>query len=273
MRKFYLLLIGLIVSLSALCQNGTHFVGTVKSSEGKNVEYVTIVVKDMDIRTISDANGRFLVNVPDSSSFTKLIFSHVAYVSKTVDIKDVSDKSPLNVIMEPSTFILPDFAVTGKKMKKKTIKHKCIPCPGGIVFKGSDNIGTEMGLIVNPKHDFLVKSFCLPVSKCTYYKCTLSINVYEIVKKGNFVNILHRPIYAIIEQSHVKNVLDILPQERLVFTHDKRYYVSMEVVGTQSDGYIEFPAYFKGSYVRNTNMNKVKKIPINLGLSVKGLEY
>ncbi len=263
---------GIVVSLSAICQTWRHFTGTVKNTECQNVEYVTVEVKDMDIRTISDVNGNFSVSVPEDSSM-KLVFRHVAYLPKTVDVKDVSDKSPLNVIMSSSAYTLPDVAVIGIKMKEKTLKHKGFPCPGGIVFKGRNNIGTEMGLAVNPKHDFLVKNFNLPVSKCTYSKCTLSINVYEIENEDSFVNILYKPIYAIIEKSQTKQSFDILPQERLVLMHDKRYYVSMEIVDTQSDGTIEFPAYFKGSYVRNANTCKIKKIPFYLGLSIKGLEF
>jgi hypothetical protein len=271
-KRIYLLLISITISLSTLCQTSKHFTGTVKNADGQNIEYVTVVVKDMDIRTITDAHGNFSVVVPDNNS-PKLVFSHVAYSSKTVDIKGMSDKSHLDVIMEPSAYTLTDFTVVGKKIKEKTLKHKGLPFPGDVVFRGRNNIGVEMGITVKPKHDFHVKNIYLPVHKSTYSKCTLSVNVYEIFNKDSLVNILHKPIYSVVEESQAKHTLEITPQEPLVFTNHKGYYVSIEIVDTQSDGAIYLPAYFKTSYVRDPDSSKVKKIPINLGLSIKGFEY
>jgi hypothetical protein len=59
MKRFSLLLLGIAVSLSALCQNEKHLTGTVKNAKGQSIEYVTVEVKDRDIRTISDAHGNF----------------------------------------------------------------------------------------------------------------------------------------------------------------------------------------------------------------------
>lgn len=272
MKRFSLLLLGIAVSLSALCQTEKHLTGTVKNAKGQNIEYVTVEVKDRDIRTISDAHGNFSVKIPDGNS-SKLIFSHVSYSPKTVDISDIADKGHLNVMMEPSEYMLHDFAVIGKKMKEKTLKHKGLRLPGEAAYEGLDNIGLEIGVFVNPEHDFHVKNVNLDVKKCTYSKCTLSINMYEIVGKDSLINILHKPIYSVIEKSQVKQSIVFQPQEQLYFTHGKRYYVSMEIVDIQSNGMIVFPIYLKECYLRAPELSKIEKIPINIGLSIKGYEY
>ena len=91
MKRISLLLLGIAVSLSALCQTVKHLTGTVKNAKGQSIEYVTVEVKDRDIRTISDAHGNFTVKIPDGNS-SKLIFSHVSYSPKTVDISDIATK-------------------------------------------------------------------------------------------------------------------------------------------------------------------------------------
>ena len=97
--------------------------------------------------------------------------------------------------------------------------------------------------------------------------------MYEIVGKDSLINILHKPIYSVIEKSQVKQSIVFQPQEQLYFTHNKRYYVSMEIVDIQSNGMIVFPIYFKECYLRGPELSKIEKIPINIGLSIKGYEY
>lgn len=45
MKRISFLLLGIAVSLSALCQNERHLTGTVKNAKGQNIEYVTVEVK------------------------------------------------------------------------------------------------------------------------------------------------------------------------------------------------------------------------------------
>jgi hypothetical protein len=80
MKRIYLLLISITISLSTLCQTSKHFTGTVKNADGQNIEYVTVVIKDMDIRTITNGN-MLLVKLKNNLSIsTKRFLLFIFYI-------------------------------------------------------------------------------------------------------------------------------------------------------------------------------------------------
>lgn len=55
-----------------------------------------------------------------------------------------------------------------------------------------------------------------------------------------------------------------------------RYFVSVMLVDYArhaNAGHILFPLYLKSSYIRNGVMDELESIPVNMGLTVKGVEY
>jgi len=81
--------------------------GVVKDSSGLTLQGVNIMVKGTAIRTVTDANGRFSISIPENA---KLVFSLVGFVSTE---KAVGEEKDLIVVMYASTNILDDVVIVG----------------------------------------------------------------------------------------------------------------------------------------------------------------
>src|SRR5690606_30123339 len=83
--------------------------GTVTSaSDGSTLPGVTVVVKDYEnVGTVTDFEGRFSLNLPESAS--ALVFSFIGMESQTVAIGNAGQ---INVLLEASTSSLDEVVVT-----------------------------------------------------------------------------------------------------------------------------------------------------------------
>jgi hypothetical protein len=101
--------------------------------------------------------------------------------------------------------------------------------------------------------------------------------------------VLHQPMYCHIVESETPRDYDIQPEETILLEPGK-YFVALQIVSTDDAAVqkiLETPEsernpralhmatalYFKSSYERYSAMGKMMKIPVNIGVSVKGLEY
>lgn len=82
-RRTVSLLFGLIFTLNAFGQSRT-VSGVVKEESGRTIPGVSISVKGTTIGMVSDANGRYSLNIPQGNNV--LIFSFVGYVKQEVAI-------------------------------------------------------------------------------------------------------------------------------------------------------------------------------------------
>ena len=105
----------------------------------------------------------------------------------------------------------------------------------------------------------------------------LSINIYLMDDtESNFSNVMHHPIYVDIPVSEKKNE-HVLAVKENIFLEPGRYYVAVKFVDgkklTDKSDVMLFPLYLKESDIRNSPVDIPEKIPVNLGLEIKGYEY
>lgn len=81
--------------------------GTVTDDKGKPLPGVTVQVKGTNTGTVTDGNGKFVLEVPDNAT---LVFSSVGYESKEVE---VNGQTSINVSLTVSSSTLNELVVTG----------------------------------------------------------------------------------------------------------------------------------------------------------------
>ncbi len=89
--------------------------GTVTDENNEGIPGVNVLVKDTDIGTITDADGSYVLNVPDNA--TTLVFSYVGYVSEEVEI---GERTTIDVRLVPDVSTLSEIVVIGYGTVKKS---------------------------------------------------------------------------------------------------------------------------------------------------------
>lgn len=108
-----------------------------------------------------------------------------------------------------------------------------------------------------------------------------------------YCNIMHTPMYVDVPMRSAKQELTAYPTEQL-FLAPGRYFVAARMTDcdaavkeqwsdntmwdnrkrySMSKQSIHFPLYLKSSYTRKGIADELEKVPVNMGLTVKGIEY
>lgn len=239
--------------------------GHIVNTEGKAIEYVSVIALDDSIGVISDADGHFEIKVRKSD--VQLAFTHVSYEGQTVKASDLLRNK--EVVMKEKSVELPDVSIaTGKK--QKTITGKGMRGPGNVALTGYGQSIREVGSVTSVSKTCTVEQISIPIVGSSYDKCKLSFHFYEIDGK-KFVPIQTVPIYVDVDKCG-KKTLTVEPAEKIVLHKGHRYFTSVSLVELRGTGSVTFPAYFKSGYVRNLESGKQKKLPISLGIEIKGRE-
>src|SRR5579872_6741174 len=106
---FYFFLATIAISTEAIGQ--TILSGTVKSKSNEGLPGVNIQLKNTDTGTVTDSDGTFKLQIPESESNTGiLIFSYIGFANQEVPI---SSRSVIDVVLTEDTKSLEEVVVTG----------------------------------------------------------------------------------------------------------------------------------------------------------------
>ena len=286
--KFALAAIFLPVLLAA--QEQVSVRGKIVDEKGEPVEYVQVGVPERHIGTISTVDGQFEISIPIDT----LEFFHVSYQTARYPVTGPVD----NLVIVLHDNELPPAVFIGGNTREKYLLRpgkSILKNMGSIVanlHEGEGAIGGELGSVATAKKPFLIKDIQFTVKSNSIPKCVASINVYRIEGKPvTFTNILHKPIYFNIDISDLPRKNNIQPDEPILLEPGK-YFISFQIVAVDEDlmrklqdtpeservhafgpYFASFPVYLKSSYTRSAAMGKMEYVPVNIGVSVKGLEY
>ena len=251
--------------------------GRIINEKGDGIEYVQLGVPKLQIGAISNADGRFEIDMPCDT----LEFFHVSYQRAAFPVTGPADDV---VIVLREQELPPAIFIGGDTKEKYLLK------PGTGVLKSMGIIttsiqsghpsGREIGSVARAKKPFLVKDILLTVRSNHIPGCVASINIYRIEGKNeSFVNVLHKPIYFDVAVSNDPQDYDIRPEETLLLEPGK-YFIAFQIVGCNNEALqeslemsIDFDIYLKSSFVREVALGEMEHLPVNIGVAVKGLEY
>ena len=275
----------LLLATGVYAQERVPVRGRIVNEKGEAVEYVQVGIPKLGIGTISSFDGRFEIEVPADT----LEFHHVSY---QVGYHPVSGPEEDALIVLKESELAPAVFIGGDTKEKYLLRSgtRFIGAEGGFDAREGINKGIEMGSVAKVRKPFLIKDILFSIASNHIPGCVVSINIYRIEgEPEEFVNILHKPIYADVALSGERQDFDIQPEDSILL-EPGRYYISFSVVDCDMDAvrrYQETPEsertptgmhlytyiYFKSSYHRDVALGKLTALPINIGISVKGLEY
>ncbi len=261
--------------------------GRIVNNKGEAIEYVHVGIPKSGIGTVSSAEGVFEISVPSDT----LEFHHVSYETGYYLVTGPAED--LVIVMEeaelhPAVFI-------GGETKEKYLLRAGTPVlgNGGVIsfgLKTENYKGTEIGSVAHTRKPFLVQNIHFSIKSNYIPGCVVSVNIHKIEgKKESFTNILNKPIYADVAVSKDPQQFDIQPDEPVLLEPGK-YFISFQIVGCDEQALKDYLAtpeternhwdmtldciiYFKSSYIRETALGELRHLPVNMGISVKGLEY
>ena len=182
---------------------------------------------------------------------------------------------------------LPPAVVTGKITKEKYLvrpgaKVMGNGALGAFLLRSEQDFEREIGTFTQVNKPFLVKDISLSIHENTIPDCVAAINIYR--EGGKKESLLFN-----VAVSDKPKDYAIRPESPLVLEPGK-YYIAFQIAGCDKEalkaflakpekeqGYNEMALYFvlhfKNSRGRETPLGEMKHFPVNMGLSVKGMEY
>ncbi|MBR4801260.1 MAG: carboxypeptidase-like regulatory domain-containing protein [Bacteroidales bacterium] len=275
----------MLLPICLYAQENVRITGRIVNEKGEAVEYVQVGIPKLGIGTISSVDGHFEINVPADT----IEFHHVSYQTGYYPVS-VAKKDVVIVLKDAE---LPPVVITNGEKKEKYLLRTGTRIPGSAgVFSRPDGVvkGIELGSVARAKKPFLVKNIQFSILENTIPGCVAAINIYRIEGEAEqFINILRKPIYVNIALSGQKQDYDIQPEE-FILLDPGRYFISFAVVDCDMDAVRRYQAtpeserdpramrfymnlYLKSSYERSIALGQLTHYPVNIGISVKGLEF
>ena len=138
MKKFTMLLALLVfITVQVVNAQNRKLTGTVTSKEdGSTLPGVSVVAKGTTIGTITDIDGKFVLEVPEATK--TLIFTFVGM--KTIEVQ-IAGNAPVNVSMEPDVIGVDEVVVTaiGIKRAEKALGYSAVSVSNEELAQSSDN--------------------------------------------------------------------------------------------------------------------------------------
>ena len=284
-RLLFLLLFLLMLPALIHAQERVRISGRIVNEQGEAVEYVQVGVPQLGIGTISSLDGRFEIRVPADT----LEFHHVSYETGYYPVSGPEE----DVLIVLAQSELPPAIFIGGKTKEKYLLRAGTRIPGGAGdFYRPDGVskGYELGSVARTRKAFLVKDILFSIHSNHIPGCVAAINIYRITgEPEEFVNVLHKPIYVHVALSEDRQDFDVQPEETILL-EPGRYFISFSLVDCDMDAvrqlqempeserdhfvmHLFVPMYFKSSYQRFSPLGELTHFPVNIGISVKGLEF
>ena len=178
---------------------------------------------------------------------------------------------------------------SGKKKHKKLL-GKGTRFPGGVTQWTPDKVGAEVGSLINVKHPFEVEEIIFSTQSNNIDSLMLKIEIRSTDNLDS--SIVDKPIEINIPKGE-KQKFGITPEKQLIIEPGEYFFAvvfadcsdeakrrrssnacrdSKQKYKMQKES-ILFPLYFKASYIRSGKGEELEKIPVNLGVKVRGTEY
>ena len=286
--RIRLLLAFFLFPFCAFAQDYFPVKGQVVNSRGEAVEYVQVGAPGLQIGTISSPDGQFEISVPECT----LEFFHVSYKPASYEV--TGPAADVVIVLEDEE--LPPAVFIGGDTKAKYLLKPGSKLSAGVVsfsLQSGKSQGRELGSVAIARKPFQVKDILLSVHSNHIPGCVSAINIYRIDKAADktetFLNVLHKPMYFDVEVSDKPQNIVVRPEETLLLEPGK-YFIAFQIVDCDQEALraflqspneerkfwemtMDFIIHFKSSYLREAALGEMQHLPINIGISVRGLEY
>jgi hypothetical protein len=191
-NRFGLLVITLLFPSLIYSQSKS---GSILSTETNSpVGFVNIGIIGKNIGTVSDEQGNFSIKLDKIYDNDSIRFSIIGYESKTFLVSYFKNDSIKTVYLKSVSYELKEVKVVYRRTRDVLIGEEV---SSGNLISGfaSNDLGAEIGINVNVKHQMKIKDINFNVAVCTFDSVTYRLKIYQLVDKKEYINILPKPIY------------------------------------------------------------------------------
>jgi len=227
--------------------------------------YVNIGILSKEFGTVTDSNGKFILNLKEEFVNDTIRISSIGYKPIEFLVKNMTQKrQPISIKLEEQISELGEVVITAKAFKKKTLGNKT---ESKFISTGFsyDQLGAEMGVKINVrKNPTFVDAFNFNISyNRLSAKSIFRVNFYSIENNKPKENILTENILVSIEPKQVgKITVDLKPYD-IVLTND--VIVALEWVETDGENnkgeaiFFSLGMFNSGTLYKKSSQAKFKK--------------
>lgn len=258
----------LILLLNCYTIFGQNISGVIINEKSKlPIEYVNIGIARKNIGTVSDLNGKYSLSLDSQFDNDTLLFSSIGYLPFSIKIADLKKGGNRNVFLKEKVYEIKEVTVTPRIFTPRTLgitTHFKKFCAG---FK-ENLLGYELGILMNVKKSAVIKTVKINIAACSYDSIFYRLNIYKVIGKMNFENILTNPVYINLSKDKVKEEIQIDLQDQHIVV-DGDFLVTLEHVKDLGSGYLYFCASLMDrTFYRETSQGEWKTVPVGISISV-----
>jgi len=229
--KTLVIALSILYSLTTFSQVTFH--GKVIGQKTKeSLPYVNIGIVGKNIGTVSNINGEFTINLPNSYNSDTLRFSMIGYKSQSYEVRKFKNKfinhQDLIIHLEQSMVALKEVVIIDKKKWKTKILGNVNETDNVVSGFYSEKLGTEVGTIIKiRKSPTYVENFSFYIAENTFDSLFFRLNIYNLKKGKPFENILDKNIFI---QTNVKKGKVTIDLEKYNIVMQDNFFISLEYV-------------------------------------------
>jgi hypothetical protein len=267
-RPGLLLLVFLIpVTLFSQTERGR----IISSETGSGIGFANIGLLGKNQGTVSNQDGNFALSISNATDKDSIRFSMIGYISKTISVSQFKEDSLKNVTLSPVAYSIPEIEVTYHKPKNLRLGNSVQTNYLRSGFSSND-LGSELGVMVYVRKKVVLKNINLDVAVCTYDSVTYRLNIYQADVDDDYRNILKEPIYISFSKDDIKKVItsNLL---KYSITVEGNILITLELYKDMGEGRLLFRTeYFTGlTYHRKTSEGNWTQSPGVIGMYLNGI--
>ncbi len=266
MKVFILAIICSVLSYPLFGQDYTGYI--LNRNTKLPVEYVNIGIVGKNIGTVCDNIGKYFITIDNQFDNDTLLISCIGYNPFSVKVSDYKKLEAKNIYLDEKLFEIKEVVVRPKVYKQEilgvTAKSKSFRAG----FK-ENKLGYECGILMKVKKSAILENVNMNFAECTYDTIFYRLNIYKVIGKMKFENILQKAIYIKLSKDQVngKVVIDLNPYN--IIAHGD-LLITLEHVKNLGNGYLYFCAGMSGrTYYRKTSQGAWETVPVGVSISVE----
>ncbi|MDR6560603.1 MULTISPECIES: serine hydrolase [unclassified Arcicella] len=289
MSNRYLLSLIFLLLLSNLSVGQKIIKGkTLHKNSKEPIPYVNIGVEKSNIGTISNADGSFLIVIPQNLSLDTLTFSALGFVKRRIPIKLLAHQKDINILLNEKSTLLNSVTVSATKQKNKKFELGNKTSNGGTYEPDTTYAGRCIALLIENKQAYIEKGLDFPAflekvslrifrNNLKSFKFRIRLNAVDSLTGQPSEDLLQQ---SIIVESSMKNGWLTFDLSHLNYLITKPFFVSFEQIldlhdrTAIADGYRTFmqkyPERLKTDTVEFEGKKVVRQKIIRGGIDLPG---
>ncbi len=247
--------------------------GKVMSSESENgIGFVSIGIIGKNVGTVSDKDGNFSITISDNYDNDSLRFSMIGFEPRCMTVKEFKQEPEKTIYLKPRLTVLDEVKIGYYKPKKIRLGD---PVPENYLRSGFDcnDLGSEMGIIVDTRKKVRLENINLNVAACTFDSVIYRLNIYRCEGRDLYTNILKRPIYISFRRDEIADVLTFDLSDYSIIIEGNNL-ITLELFKDLGEGRLLFNTqFFAGSTLhRKTSEGTWTNAPGAIGIYLNSYE-